>query len=244
MATYVLVPGLFAGGWSWKFVVPILRGAGHEAHAVTLTGMGDRSHLAHPDVGISTHVQDIVSMIEYEDLDDIILVGWSYGGILVGPVAHQVPERIRHIVVLDADLIPKHGQSVYDINPDYWEQDEPLLLTGNGWQIPPPPESAFEQSIPDADRRKWLVSRLTPALAKTQSEGVQMQNDAASSIPCTLIRCTQSTFWNNKAGTRMLKDVQSRQGWEVIELEGNHLAPVAQPVETAEALLQVIRPKV
>jgi len=241
MATYVLVPGLFAGSWAWKFVAPYLREAGHEVYPVTPTGMGDRVHLAHPDVDLWTHVQDVVNVLEYEDLTDVILVGWSYGAMVVVPVSHRVPERIQQVIVLDADLIPEDGQSVYDINPAYRAADEPLLQAGNGWQLPPFSEDGFQGSIPDLNQRKWFVERLTPAPARTQTSPARLGNEAAFRLPSTLIRCTRSMFWNDEGASRLLADIQSRPNWEILELEGSHLAPVAQPQETAAVLMQVIR---
>jgi pimeloyl-ACP methyl ester carboxylesterase len=242
MATYVLVPGQFGGSWAWKFVVPYLREAGHEVFTVTLTGMGDRIHLAHPDIDLSTHVQDVANVLEYEDLSDAILVGWSYGAMVVVPVSHQVPERVRQVVILDADLIPEDGQSVYDIIPAFKAEDEPLLQAGNGWQIPPPPEEVFQNSISDPELRKWFVERLTPAPIKTQTTPAQLGNEAASRLPSTLIRCTWSTFWNDDHAARMLSDIRSRPNWEVLELEGPHIAPVTQPQETAAVLMQAAGP--
>src|SRR5438128_128006 len=102
MATFVLVHGAWHGGWCWKRVTPLLRAAGHEVYATTLTGLGERVHLASPNVGLALHVQDVVGVLEYEDLRDVILVGHSYGGIVISGVADRVPERLRHLVYLDA----------------------------------------------------------------------------------------------------------------------------------------------
>src|SRR5215211_5857359 len=103
MATFVLVHGAWHGGWCWRKLTPLLRAAGHEAHAPTLTGLGERVHLATPEVGTDTHVQDVCKLLEYEDLSGVVLVGHSYGGHVIAGVAAQAPERLAHLVYLDAD---------------------------------------------------------------------------------------------------------------------------------------------
>lgn len=106
VATFVLVHGAFSGAWSWnRFVVPQLRASGHTVFATTLTGLGDRTHLAHPGIDLDTHVQDVVNVLYYEDLHDVILVGHSYGGKVITGVADRSADRLAHLVYLDA-IVP------------------------------------------------------------------------------------------------------------------------------------------
>jgi pimeloyl-ACP methyl ester carboxylesterase len=114
MSTYVLVHGAWGGSFGWRKVRPLLQQAGHQVFTPSLTGLGERAHLATPDVNLTTHVQDVANAIWYEDLSDIILVGHSYGGMVVTGVADRMPERIRHLVYLDA-FLPSDGQSLYDV---------------------------------------------------------------------------------------------------------------------------------
>ena len=109
--TFVLVHGYWDGGWAWSQVAPLLCTAGHDVYTPTLTGSGERVHLRHPDVTLDTHVQDIVNVLCYEDLHGVILVGWSYGGMVITGVAEQVPDRLAHLVYLDA-FVPQDGQSM------------------------------------------------------------------------------------------------------------------------------------
>ena len=102
MATFVIVHGMWSGGWLFQPIARILRGAGHEVYTPTLTGVGERVHLGSPRTDLDTHVQDIVNVIEYEDLEEVVLAGYSYGGAVVTAVADRVPERIAQIVYLDA----------------------------------------------------------------------------------------------------------------------------------------------
>ena len=114
MATFVVVHGAWGGSWSWnKFVVPKLRAKGHDVFPVTLTGLGERSHLANADVDLETHIQDVVNVLHYEDLRDVILVGHSYGGNIITGVADRCPERLRQLVYLDA-ATPTDGTSSAD----------------------------------------------------------------------------------------------------------------------------------
>ncbi|MBI3023907.1 MAG: alpha/beta fold hydrolase, partial [Thaumarchaeota archaeon] len=102
MTTFVLVPGAWLGGWAWKKVAPLLEKEGHEVHSITLTGMGDRVHLASKDVDIETAVQDVLNVINYNDLDDFVLVGHSFAGKVVAAVADRVPKKVRVLLYLDA----------------------------------------------------------------------------------------------------------------------------------------------
>src|SRR5580700_2534506 len=100
-ATYVLVHGGGHGGWCWQRVVPLLRAAGHEVYTPTLTGLGERSHLLRPDIDLDTHIADVVGVLRYEDLTDVILVGHSYGGMVITGVADRALARIGQLVYLD-----------------------------------------------------------------------------------------------------------------------------------------------
>src|SRR5262245_44258791 len=102
MATFVLVHGAWHGGWCWRKLRTMLRAAGHEVYTPTLTGLGERSHLGNAAVGLATHVRDVANVLFYEDLSSVVLVGHSYGGMVIGGVAHQAPERLAHLVYLDA----------------------------------------------------------------------------------------------------------------------------------------------
>ena len=114
MSVYVLVHGAWGGSFGWRKVRPLLQQAGHDVFTPSLTGLGERAHLATPEVNLTTHIQDVCNAIWYEDLSDIILVGHSYGGMVVTGVADRMPERIQHLVYLDA-FLPADGQSLYDM---------------------------------------------------------------------------------------------------------------------------------
>src|SRR3954447_6789466 len=137
MATFVLVHGAWLGGWVWKEVAALLREAGHEVYTPTLTGLGERSHLANREIGLDTHICDVVQVLEYEDLWDVVLVGHSYGGMVITSVADCVPDRLAHLVYLDA-FVPDDGQSLHDLVPtDGSTRDREMARReGDGWRIP------------------------------------------------------------------------------------------------------------
>src|SRR5215213_5393487 len=174
MATFVIVHGAWGGAWSWnKYVVPLLRQAGHTVHPVTLTGLGDRTHLSSPEVTLDTHIRDVVNVLFYEDLSDVILVGHSYGGMVATGVADRASERIRKVVYLDA-FVPKDGQCLNDLTRRPPEA-APGAPTGGpppaeGWLVPPMPPS--RDASPDD--LAWVNARRGPHPAKTMSDPVHL----------------------------------------------------------------------
>ena len=114
---FVLVHGTGHGGWCWKFVRDILHERGHRVYTPTLTGCGERSHLLHPDIGLDMHITDIVNVLEWEELENVVLVGHSYGGLVISGVADRAKERLRHLIYLDA-IIPRDGDSLLTARRD------------------------------------------------------------------------------------------------------------------------------
>ena len=147
MATYVLVHGAWHGGWCWKKVAPLLRHAGHEVFIPTLTGLGERAHLLTPEVDLTTHVQDIVGVLTYEDLQEVILVGHSYGGMVISGVAQQAALRLSHLVYLDA-FVPENGRCLLD----YAVPERAARMRAEGERtgfVTPPPMSLWGLSRPE-----------------------------------------------------------------------------------------------
>src|SRR5262245_35460676 len=136
MATFILVPGGWCGGWAWRWVTPHLSHAGHKTYPITLTGLGERRHLAHPEIDLNTHIQDVMNVIEYEDLNNCILVGWSYGGPVITGVADRLSARIQHLIYLDAPR-PKDGEALADEADPWWQARKQLTVEqGDGWLVP------------------------------------------------------------------------------------------------------------
>src|SRR5215210_6214703 len=133
MSTYVLVHGAWGGSHVWRQFRPLLQQVGHTVYTPSLTGLGERTHLASPQVNLSSHIEDVSSAIWYEDLTDIILVGHSYGGMVVTGVADRMPERIAHLVYLDA-FVPASGQSLFDMTARNADAEP---RPDDDWRLPP-----------------------------------------------------------------------------------------------------------
>jgi pimeloyl-ACP methyl ester carboxylesterase len=174
MSIFVIVHGGFMGGWAWTPVAKLLRAAGHEVFTPTLSGLGERAHLANPETGLDTHIQDIVGVLECEDLSQVILVGHSYGSMVITGVAEKVPERLAYLVYLDT-AVPKDGQSWLDIlGREMAALCNEITKKGDGWRInmvPSPP--------------KWQ-----PQPLKTCTDPLEVRNPTAARIPRGFIHCT------------------------------------------------------
>ena len=188
MATYLLVHGGWHGGWCWKKVTPLLQAAGHQVFTPTLTGLGERAHLLTPEIDLNTHVQDILGVLEYEDLQEVILVGHSYGGMIITAVADQAAPRIARLVYLDA-FVPEDGQALVDLIDAgtlaiFQEQARTL---GEGWRVPPPPLTRY--GVTQADDLQWMNPKVGPHPFKSFLQPVQFKNPALANLPRTYIAC-------------------------------------------------------
>jgi pimeloyl-ACP methyl ester carboxylesterase len=159
MATFVLVHGAWHGSWCWKRVRKKLLNLGHDVFTPTLTGIGERSHLLSPQVNLDTHIDDIVNLMRWEELTDVVLCGHSYGGAVITGAADRMPARIRTLVYLDAFLL-EHGQSVHDALPATHRDNQLDLATrlGDGWRVPPIPAEVFNVNAAD---RAWVNQQCT-----------------------------------------------------------------------------------
>lgn len=150
MATYVLLPGFWLGAWAWRSVTADLRDRGHDVHPLSLTGMGERAHLARPDTDLETHVSDVLNLIRYEDLHDVVLVGHSYAGAVVVPsVADRMPGRIARLVFIDSGPLPDGMSQARFVPPEEQTRNAELVrTTGEGWRLPPPSWPQLAAALP------------------------------------------------------------------------------------------------
>ena len=167
MTTYVLVGGAWLGGWCWQRVARRLRDNGHDVYPLTLTGLGERVHLASPEVDLETHITDVVNLIEYEGLRDVVLLGHSYAGLVVTGAADRIPERISELVYLDTGPLPDGTVLIETFPPEVRERiEEQVEELGEGWKWPMPSweELANFGSLEgvDEDHLRLLYSRATP----------------------------------------------------------------------------------
>ncbi len=232
MAAFLLVPGAWLGGWCWRDVAPRLEAGGHTVIAATLTGLGERAHLLRPDIGLDTHVADIMGLLHHQDLNDVTLVGHSYGGTVITAVAEQVPDRIRRLVYLDA-AVPRDGESNNDvIGPEPAAALQAAAdLDGNGWRVPP--AVSVGDGLPEA-LRCWVAARLTPHPLRPFGEPVSVCSQAAATLPRAFIRTsTQSVLYAELMGRAR------KAGWSCRDLEGGHYPMFTQPQRLAAALAEV-----
>ncbi|MGH2411338.1 MAG: alpha/beta fold hydrolase [Chloroflexota bacterium] len=226
--TFVLVHGSYDGGWAWSQVAALLRTAGHEVYTPTLTGLGERVHLRHPGITLDTHLQDIVNVLLYEDLREVILVGWSYGGMIITGVAERAPERLAHLVYLDA-YVPQDGQSVVDLlGPQVASEFEELARTqGDGWRLP--------FTIPVNDNRPRVDALLNP-----RKQALAVTNVRATALPRTYIFCSEKPdipFFAHFAAAA--QRAREDGAWRYRELPTGHDAVWTMPQELTDLLLEI-----
>ncbi len=235
MSTFVLVHGSSCGGWVWQKLTPLLRASGHDVCAPTLTGLGDRSHLLPCGIGLSTHIGDIANLLFYRDLSDVILVGNSYGGMVITGVAAQAPERLKLLIYLDA-YVPEDGECEFNLLPAETRAARTAEAEAHGGVIQPPPLTLF--GVSDPDLLCWAQARMTPQPLHTYSEQVPAGNAASRALPRVFIRCT-----GNPTGTPDLfasSTARARaSGWPVLDLAAGHLAMLTAPRELAGLLLKI-----
>lgn len=233
MAIFVLVHGAFHGGWCWRDVIAHLRGSGHEAFAPTLTGLGERSHLASPAVGLSTHVCDVANLIEWEDLRGVVLVGHSYGGMVITGVADRLADRLAAVVYLDA-LLPEDGRSVLDLQPA--ERRDSILeevAASGGWLWPP--RTAEFYGVRDLAKQAWVDGKCTPQPFHTLFERLRLNGRPGGEGPRKLyILCTEPPLPYMR---RFYEWASASDGWHTMELATGHDAMVTEPEALARILI-------
>ena len=219
--TIVVVHGAWGGGWAFKKVEALLRQKGFDVYRPQLTGQGDRVHLARADIGLVTHIDDVVNTILYEDLRDIVLVGHSYGGMVISGVADRVPDRIRRLVYLDA-MVPNDGDSVTSLmrGADAFLKQ----ITKGDYVVPPwvkpdqPPPHDVPQSL------------------KTFTDAIVLKNEAARKLPATYI-LTVEKGKEPKDDDFFPHSVRAKErGWPMLQLTSDHNPQWSAPEALAEML--------
>jgi pimeloyl-ACP methyl ester carboxylesterase len=225
--TIVFVHGAWGGGWQYKKVEPLLEEAGHTVYRPTMTGLGERVHLARPDVGLSTHIEDIVKVFEFEDLHEVVLVGHSYGGMVIAGVAERVPDRIAKLVYFDA-ILPENGESVVSL---FGDAIETMATAGGGgaepWQLVP---RWVEQGKPPP------VDVPQPLLTFTQP--IVLESSEAAQLPAVFLLTIEAG--KEIDDFDVFADRARDRGWEVITMEGSHNPHWYQPENFVKVLLQAV----
>lgn len=233
MTTFVLVHGAWSGAHGFRLVRPLLRAQGHEVFTPSLTGIGERVHLASPQVDLDTHVRDVVNLVLYEDVSDIVLLGFSYGGMVVTGALDHIGDRVRHLVYLDA-FVPDDGDSAFAMLGR--DAPDPISL-GEPWLVPPP-----AREFDDPDEAAFANARRTPHPLRCFTDPVRLRT-RLEDLACTrtFIKATAdaaeapgaSVFWTAAQRAR------SSPAWAYHEIATNHMVASNRPHELARILLDL-----
>jgi pimeloyl-ACP methyl ester carboxylesterase len=237
MTTFVLVHGAWGGSYGFRTVRGPLRAAGHEIYTPSLTGIGERVHLASPQVTLTTHVTDVVNTILYEDLDGIVLLGYSYGGMVVTGAIEHVADRIAHLVYLDA-FLPRDGESLDDMSGAGYGRG--AVGPGESWLVPPP-----ERNFEEPASAVWHTARRTPHPVGCFTEPVRLSKPLEDyPFTRTYIKATADPrpapggrggmFWAAAGYAR------ADPAWRYREIDTNHMVAANRPGDLVNLLLELV----
>lgn len=234
MATYVLVPGGGIGGWSYQKVAALLRKHGHTVYTPTLTGVGDRAHLVSESVDLETHVTDIANLLFYEDLTEVVLVGHSYGGIVIRGVADRVSERVAKLVFLDAPM----GLSNAEAFPPIVEMRKAgQVIDGVELVVFPDEQLLAFYGVTDPADVAWLLERLTPHPWKCIEQRLSLSNEAAlEAIPQYHVFAKSSLAMGAHRDEVVARARAEGRSWEI---DSGHCLQITAPQAVTDVLLEV-----
>ena len=230
MATFLVAHGAWSAGWVWKKMRPLLRELGHELFTPTYTGLGERVHLARHDVGLETHIGDILGVLQFEDLRNVILIGHSYGGMVATGVADRAPERLAQLVYLDA-FVPRDGQCQFDLQSAETRSrmHEAARTVGDGWRIPPNPVP-LDTSEADV---AWVTPRRVMQPLMTFEQPLHLTG-AGERIPKVYIYCTRPA--PGDVFRQFAERARSETRWRYFEIDASHSPHVTAPTSLATLL--------
>ena len=229
MTSIVLVQGAWEGGWYWRPMRQRLQAMGHDVFAPSLTGLGDRSHLLTPEVTLDTHIQDIANLFEYEELTDAVLVGHSYGGMVITGVADRMPERIRTLFYLDA-FLPEDGDSIMTLaRPERHAATVAAVEAGDGWRVPP--NTAEQWGVTDPEEADWLdrLSGFHPYATMTQPISL---TGAHKQVPNRVY--VLAAAYDPSPFQKFAAKAEAEGGWEMHEIDCHHFLNISRAGEVAD----------
>jgi pimeloyl-ACP methyl ester carboxylesterase len=241
MANFVLVHGAWHGGWCWRWVVDALQAQGHRAHAVTLTGVGERAHLMSSLITLETHIADVASAIEAEELQDVVLAVHSYAGLIGTAIADRMPQRLRHLVYVDA-VVPKPGESWSSTHASATREARLAAAQASAdYSFPAPDPAVFGLAAED---HAWVQRRQTPHPGHTYQAPLQFDPKRVAAVPRTFIDCVQPRLGTIDSIRPRVRDANFWDGaWSggggirVVELKTGHDPMVSAPAELTRLLL-------
>ena len=228
---FLVCHGAWSAGWAWKKMHPLMQAAGHRLITPTYTGLGERVHLANPSIDLDSHIEDVMNVIKYEDLRDIVLVGHSYGGMVATGVADRARDKVKQLIYIDA-FVPNDGQSLLDL----YEADRPrmqkLSKSGDGWRVPPNPTPP-DTSPADVE---WLSMRRVDMPVKCFETKLKLQGGPLT-LPRSYIYATRITPADTFGP--FARQTKNDPAWNYYEIDASHSPNVTAP-EALMALLQKI----
>lgn len=239
MANFVLVHGAWHGGWCWQRVTLALQQQGHRVHAVTLTGLGERAHLLAPGITLDTHIDDVVSAIEVEELHDVILAVHSYAGMIGTAVADRLGKHLKHLVYVDA-VVPKPGESWSSTQSAATQQQRlSAAQASTRFSFPPPDPEVF--GLHDADHA-WVKRRQTPHPGNTYQAPLDFDVQRVAAIPRTFVNCTQPALATIEPSRLRVKDAKFWDGaWlpnsKIVEIKTGHDPMISEPAALTKILI-------
>lgn len=242
--TFVLVHGAWHGGWCWKFVNERLEAAGHTVFTPTLSGLAERSDMMSSDIGLQTHIDDVTSVLENHNLQNIILVGHSYGGMVITGVADAMKNRIQHMVYLDA-VLPTNGQSLLtqgqSINAEELKRFEVYMVSQSddgGISMRAPSAIGFGLKDHQIEMLQWVEEQLTSHPIKTWTDPIKLLNGGGEGLKSTYIYCTNPAMTGASFGYHADR-LKGKPNWQVKELSTGHDAMITAPDELTNLLLNL-----
>ncbi|MFY9991266.1 MAG: alpha/beta hydrolase [Rhodoplanes sp.] len=229
--TFVLVHGMWHGGWCWSRVAEVLRARGHKVTTPTQTGLGERKHLLSASITLDTFVADVVNHLEWEDLSEVVLVGHSFGGAPISGAADRAPERIAKLIYLDAAIM-EDGETWFGLLPPDLVADRTKAAqdSSGGLSLPPAPPESF--GVTHAGDAAWLARRLTPHPFATLITPLRLKHRCGNGLPAHFISCTAPAY----RPTAICRDRAQDRGWPVSLLATGHDAMVSAAQATAAML--------
>jgi pimeloyl-ACP methyl ester carboxylesterase len=219
-ATFLVAHGAWSAGWAWKKMHPLMSAAGHRLITPTYTGLGERGHLASAANDLETHILDILGVIKYEDLSDIVLIGHSYGGMVATGVADRARERISKLVYLDA-FVPRDREAQADLIPDGRRTMEERAKAYDGWRVPPNPTPTDTSEVDS----KWIAERRLPQSLQCFLSPLNLGN-GETTLPRTYIYCKRSAPGDP---FRRFAERAKSERWGYHEMDASHSPHITSP---------------
>ena len=242
MATFVLVHGAWHGGWCWWKVEPLLRRSGNSVYAPSLTGMGDRAHLARymdpATIDLDLHIKDVQQLLESEGLEEVVLVEHAYAGMVITGVAEVCPQRLAHLVYVNG-VVPLDGEAMVDQldavrGPEFTTRIRVTIDNGEGFLPPPTTADEIRQcwAIADPEDQSWVLPRLCPQPSASFAQPVRLGSSEAQEIPRSFILSSESGFDTVAERAR-------QSGWGLHQLDIGHDPMITKSQDVAEILLKI-----